>query len=44
MVGQRTPVRSAIDEIGAENDTQDTAVTAYGRWLTDTCLAREISP
>jgi len=26
-------------EIGAENDTQDTAVPAYDRWLTDPCLA-----
>jgi hypothetical protein len=29
---------------GAKNDTQDTAVAAHGRWLTDACLAHEISP
>src|SRR6516225_8821765 len=31
-------------EIGAKNDTQDTTVPAYGRWLTDPCLSHEISP
>jgi hypothetical protein len=43
MPPRRRAVRCS-SEIGAENDAQDTAVPAYGRWLTDPCLAHEISP